>query len=154
MKNIRFSLLFAFLTFMLSACLEDKGYFQPEIELPVLQIDDVALEEGNSATVMHFKVTLVGNNFARVGVKYEVVDGDARAGSDFLPVEPGTLLFNPGEKEKTISVTLITNRLREPDEQFSIKLSEPVNATLEREEAKGTILNDDVLDVDVYIPGG
>lgn len=139
---------------LLNACAFDQEYQQPDITLPTLSINDITKEEGNTTTVFEFTVSLEGNNFSRVGVSFETVNGTALAGEDYLAIPKGYLLFSPGEKQKTIAVTIITNRLRESDENFEIRLSNPVNAVLTKSTGLGTILNDDVLDVDVFIPDG
>lgn len=145
---------FLLLSFTGTSCLDDAEYKQPDIELPVLSISDVTMEEGDVSTVFEFKVTLTGNNFTNVGVKYATVDGTARAGADFIGVTDGSLLFSPNENEKVIAITIITDRLREEDEQFEVRLLNPVNAVLGKDGATGTILNDDELDVDIFIPQG
>lgn len=151
MKPYQFTFVFLLLA-AATSCLDTAEYKQPDITLPVLSISDVTMEEGNTATVFQFKVTLEGDNFTNVGVRYSTVDGTARAGSDYIAVTDGGLLFSPNDKEKIISITIITNRLREDDEQFEVVLSDPVNATLGRARATGTILNDDILDVDIFLP--
>lgn len=63
---------------------------------------------------------------------------------DYLPAE-GVLIFFPRETSKTISVQIVGDETAELDEMFLVQLSQPVEATLERDEATGTIVNDDPL---------
>ena len=57
----------------------------------------------------------------------------------------GFLQFFPKETSKSVSVQIIGDEAAELDEQFVVRLSEPVSATLDRKQASGTILNDDPL---------
>ncbi|OQR66938.1 sodium/calcium exchanger 1-like, partial [Tropilaelaps mercedesae] len=54
-----------------------------------------------------------------VCVDYKTEDGTACAGPDYEHVE-GTLIFRPGEREKTISITIIDDEVFEEDEHFYI----------------------------------
>ena len=56
----------------------------------------------------------------------------------------GTIIFDSGETTQTIPITLIGDYDDEPDETFSISLSNPRNATLAISEATATILDDDL----------
>lgn len=55
-----------------------------------------------------------------VCVDYKTEDGTACAGPDYEHVE-GTLIFRPGEREKTISITIIDDEVFEEDEHFYIR---------------------------------
>ncbi len=55
----------------------------------------------------------------------------------------GTVTFAPGETSKTIQVTVVGDAVYEPDETFTVGLSNPVNATIGSGSATGTIQNDD-----------
>ena len=55
----------------------------------------------------------------------------------------GTLTFAAGESDRTLSVTVLDDRVDEPDEHFSLELSSPTNATLSGRVATGTIVDND-----------
>ena len=55
-------------------------------------------------------------------IRYESIDGTATAGEDYVKVD-GTLVFQPHEKKKAITVTIIDDDAWEPDETFFVKLS-------------------------------
>jgi hypothetical protein len=55
----------------------------------------------------------------------------------------GTLTFGPGEKTKTVDVTISGETTLESDEAFTVNLSNPVNASVADGSATGTIQNDD-----------
>ena len=67
------------------------------------------------------KVRRSGRTARRVLFKYETMDGTALAGKDYIS-QSETLVFNPNEVEKTISVSLIADAEKEPDEIFYVKL--------------------------------
>ena len=55
----------------------------------------------------------------------------------------GLLIFTPGDTSKTIRVQTHQDFIDEPDETFTVTLSNPVNATLGDATATGTIEDDD-----------
>ena len=77
-----------------------------------------------------------------VEVDYATNDGTAIADEDFDAVS-GTLTFAPGEKQRTVSVSLTDDVVDEADETFSIALTSPVNATIGTATAEGTITDND-----------
>ena len=66
----------------------------------------------------------------------------ANADEDFVPTQ-GTLIFLPGEMEKTIEVLVKGDTNVEADETFELALSQVVNANLVDGTAIGTIQNND-----------
>jgi hypothetical protein len=77
-----------------------------------------------------------------VTVNFATADGTAVQSSDYQSTS-GLLTFNPGEVSKTITVLVNGDITNEPNETFFVNLSNPVNATIARSQAVGTILNDD-----------
>jgi hypothetical protein len=55
----------------------------------------------------------------------------------------GTLTFWPGQTQGTISVSIKTDRKREPNDTFTVQLSNAVGATIDDGVATATIVNDD-----------
>src|SRR5262249_31760357 len=64
-----------------------------------------------------------------VTVDYGTVDGTAVAGSDYTAVS-GKLTFARNEMSKSIVVPIKGDRLVEPDEYFSVRLSNPKGAKI------------------------
>ncbi|QIR79523.1 hypothetical protein FA592_11935 [Sulfurospirillum diekertiae] len=110
--------------------------------LPTLSIADASLAEGNSGTsYMNFTVTLSPS--ANASVNYTTANGTATAGSDYITTS-GTLTFTSvGTTTQTISVPILGDTVIEPDETFTVTLSNASGATISRTTATGTILNDD-----------
>ena len=110
-----------------------------------ISIADYSLIEGDIGSITAvFTVTLSPTSSATVEVDYTTTDGSATAGSDYTTTAD-TLIFNPNETEKTISVSVTGDLDDELDETFSVLLSNPVNADLLDGEATGTIVDNDGL---------
>ena len=121
--------------------------------LPTLTIGDASELEGNVGTTSQsFPVSLSGPSSSPVTVHYGSQDGSAQAGSDY-GVTSGTLTFAAGETTKSIIVPIVGDTDVEPNETFSVVLTNPVNATIAKGTGVGTILNDDVaVDFDWTVP--
>jgi hypothetical protein len=108
-----------------------------------LAVNDAAVAEGGTgARSTVFTVTLSAASSQTVTVDYQTSDGTATEGSDYLP-GLGTIAFPPGTISKTLIVTIIGDRIFEPDETFFVNLSNPVNGTLVDDQGLGIITNDD-----------
>ena len=113
-------------------------------DLPSVSIGDVSQAEGTGGTTaVTFTVTLDHASISHVWLDYATADGSATvAGGDFTAVG-GTLVFDPGERSKTITVMVNADGAHESDETFSLNLSAPNNAGLATSSATATIQNDD-----------
>ena len=113
------------------------------VAVNALSIGDVTLNEGDSNTTdFDFTVTLSAASADNVTVDYATGGGTATAGSDYAATS-GTLVFTPGQTSKTITVAVTGDQGKEPNETFTVKLSNQNNATISRATATGTIVNDD-----------
>jgi hypothetical protein len=111
---------------------------------PDLSVSDVSTDEGNSGTkTAQFPVVLAKPSPLKATVAFSTRDASATAGADYVAAS-GTVTFAPGETRTTISVSIMGDTAVEPDETFTLVLSNPVNATLGRAAATGTIANEDV----------
>jgi chitinase len=121
-------------------CETVKGLPKP----PAASIADATVVEGASGTaVLTFPVTLSAASTKPVSVAFATADGTATAGSDYVAAS-GSLTFRPGEKSKTVDVTINGDTAIESDETFTVTISNPTNATLVDGSATGTIRNDDL----------
>ncbi len=111
--------------------------------LPTASIANTAVAEGNSGiTNAAFTVTLSKPSTKTVTVGYSTANGTATAGSDYTAAT-GTLTFAPGATSQKVNVAVTGDTAVEPSETFTVKLSNPGNATLGTATATGTINNDD-----------
>ncbi len=115
--------------------------------VPSFTINDVQQLEGDDATSSFvFTVTRSGKTNQTSIVDYATADSlssnAATAGVDYES-KSGTLEFAPGEKTKTIAVTVNGDLDSETDEQFFVNLSNATGATLSDSQGLGTIEDDD-----------
>ncbi len=108
-----------------------------------LSIDDVRRLEGDSGTRdFVFTVTRTGNTTGTSSVRFHTEEDTAKVPQDFLATN-GTLTFGPGVTSRTITVQVVGDGKRAPDEIFFVQLTNPVGTTLLDGRGKGTIRNDD-----------
>ncbi|MGH3714496.1 MAG: Calx-beta domain-containing protein [Micromonosporaceae bacterium] len=101
------------------------AYAAPGVAAPIVSISDIAVSEGDSGTAnASFTVTLSKANGKINTVEYATVDGSATAGLDYQ-AKSGTVTFNKRETSKTIQVPIIGDTIDEPDETFTVVLSQP-----------------------------
>jgi uncharacterized delta-60 repeat protein len=111
---------------------------------PSLSINDANVVEGDSGTAqMSFTVSLSAASGKTVQVDYATLAGTATAGADFTSTS-GTLSFSPGTTTQQVLVDVLGDTLVEGDENFSVNLSNPVEATIADAQGIGTIADDDV----------
>lgn len=110
---------------------------------PTISVEGYEDAEGSSGSqAALFAVSLTRPSPLRITVAYATANGTATAGSDYTATS-GTLVFAPGQTDKTIAVPVLGDTTFEPDETFTLTLSSPVNVTLGTATATGTIRNDD-----------
>jgi hypothetical protein len=85
------------------------------------------------------------NGTTTASVTVTIASGTATGGVDFVAPAPFLVNFAMGETSKTVNITLFGDATFEPDEQFTLTLSNPVNLSLGDAQATGTINNDDPL---------
>ena len=78
---------------------------------------------------LSYTVSLSNPSTRTITVQYATADGSALASSDYT-TSTDTLTFNPNETTKTFTVPIVNNSVNEPDETFTLTLSNPTNATL------------------------
>ena len=111
--------------------------------LPIVSIADASLLEGNSGTTTAvFQVTLANPSSSEVRITCSTSNGTATNGTDYTATTT-TLIFPVGTTNQTFSVPVIGDVNNEPDQTFFVTLSAPVNCTIGRSPATGTIINDD-----------
>jgi hypothetical protein len=122
--------------------------------VPTVSAGDVTVDEGSAGqtTDAAFTVGLTNPSSGTVTVGYRVADGTALAADgDYVPAT-GTLTFAPGETTKTVAVQIRGDATYEPDETFTLALSNTTGATL-GDDGTGMIRNDDAVPT-VGITGG
>ena len=106
---------------------------------PMLSIGDATVDEGGTAS---FEVTLSPASARAVTVDYRTAGGTAVEGTDYEAAS-GTLMFTAGTTRQTIDVQTTEDSDDEPNEAFTVRLSNPNGATLADDSGSGTIEDDD-----------
>lgn len=121
--------------------------------VPQISVGNISLSEGNAgATLATFNLSLNAASGESIAVDYATADASATALQDYQPLA-GTVTFNPGETLKTVSVAISGDAAVEPNEIFSLNLSNAQNALIATATGLGTILNDDQETLTVTPPG-
>lgn len=113
-----------------------------EDQLPLLIAQDISQPEGNAQRTLQFNVQLSSTSSKQVRVDYATANGSALAGEDYVSTS-GTVVFEPGQTEKAIAITILGDTTPEPDETFFVDFSNPENVELSRSRYSVTLLNDD-----------
>jgi Calx-beta domain len=118
-------------------------------ELLDLSVADSAGREGSASVASRalpvgsvtFTIRRSGTGKAST-VAYRTVAGTATAGRDYVAVE-GTVRFKPEDRVRRVTVRLVRDSRKEPDETFFIRLSSPTGARIVDGTGKATIRDDD-----------
>ena len=110
---------------------------------PVVSISNTSTPEGDSGlTAAQFTVSLDAADGSPTTVSYATTDGSAAAPGDYLAAT-GSVTIPAGSTSTSITVDVVGDTLYENDENFTVSLSNPTDATLGTATATGTIVNDD-----------
>src|SRR5205807_936854 len=104
----------------------------------------VSLNEGNAGTHPYdFTATKPVNTALTGSVSSPTHDGTATFATNEYQSNAGTLTFAPTDTTKTITVLVNGDTIYEPDETFTVHLSNAANATIAVADGTATITNDD-----------
>ena len=115
--------------------------------LPVLEFSTPAeyVDEGDGNAEISVDLTSLLPVLRTVTVDYQVIEGNYTDGTD-IAESFGTLEFPAGTTQVIIEAPVIQDTIAEADEQFTVVLSNPVNATLQDGQttlSAVVIINDD-----------
>lgn len=100
--------------------------------------------EGSSGqTVFQVPIRLSGETDGEVSLKWSTTPEWAKANEDFLPVAVTPVVFQPGETEKMLDVSIIGDDVFEMDDYFDIQLSDIQGADVTNTSIRVYIGNDD-----------
>ncbi len=113
-------------------------------QVVTLSISDVSVVEGDfGTTAAVFVVNLSEASTQTITVDYRTFDGTATVLDNDYVAKSGTLTIFAGALGGTISVTINGDTFAEQNETFTVVLSNPTHAAIERGTGTCTILNDD-----------
>ncbi len=106
-----------------------------------ITINDRTVTEGTDKVIM--AVTLSSASTSTVRVNFSTSNGSATAGSDYV-ARSGRITFQPGQTDKTATITLLNDGTVEDTENFSVNLSNATGgATITKPVGTVTINDDD-----------
>lgn len=113
---------------------------------PALSINDITVTEGDSGNFgWTFEISLSAATDKTVSVTVSTQDGTATGNADF-GAGSTVVNFQPGQPTRqSLTVLIIGDTAVEGTEQFSLNLSDPVNATIADGQGVATIVDDDAL---------
>lgn len=110
----------------------------PTVSMP----KSVTVEEGTGGTTnVLFDINLSSAATERTQVKWKTANFTANS-ADYEN-ENGTVVFQKGQKTKTISVDVTGDKRDEPDEAFTVTLTSPVAAALGQQKGSFGVIEDD-----------
>ncbi len=116
--------------------------FIAKLTLPSVALSAATANVSESAGALNLTVTLSAASTQTVTVDYLSSNGTAKAGSDYGAVA-GSVVFAPGQTSKSISIPIINDLNDEPNETFSLTLSNPGNAKLGTPASTTVTITDD-----------
>ncbi|MDB9426967.1 Calx-beta domain-containing protein [Microcystis aeruginosa CS-564/01] len=103
-----------------------------------LSINDITVVEGKDNNAI-LTVTVDNPNPQPITFNYTTAPIDATANVDYTS-KTGTITIAPNTSTATISIPILNDNLNEPDEAFTVTLSNPVNATINPEGGIGEVI--------------
>ena len=112
---------------------------------PSISISDATIMEGTEfadSNFVIFTVTLSAPSEKQIFAESSITQGTASSNIDYVNVSI-FVGFAPETVTTTIAVPIVPDNIFEPDETFSVNLSNPTNGTIADGLGQGTIVNDD-----------
>jgi hypothetical protein len=109
---------------------------------PVIYMPDDSPPSAERLAALGIAVKRMGDLSRPAAVEYATADGTAREGSDYVAAY-GTLHFAAGEAEKSVTVLVIDDGYAEPDETFTLTLTNASGAQLGTPRALSLTIRDE-----------
>lgn len=112
---------------------------------PIISINDTGVGEGTGFSVQNFAifaVTLSAPSENHVSADFSLTPGTASSNVDYLNVS-SFAAFTPGSVTTFVAIPIVQDNMFEPDETFTINLTNPTNGTIGDGQGVATITNDD-----------
>jgi hypothetical protein len=107
----------------------------------ILYVGDTSVVRGESGTQFaEFTVTLALSLSSSVTFQYATANGTAISGTDYSPVS-GTATIQPGSSSAHIQVPILPRTSLGPTLTFTLTISNPSGAVIERSVGTGSVLN-------------
>ena len=111
---------------------------------PNVNLESATQEVSERDGVKRFRVTLEGTPASEtVVVTFNITQGTALPGQDYRVQTTGPLRFPPGNREQSIDIEIVDDEIQEPNETFTIALTNVENADQGLSTSTVTIVDDD-----------
>jgi hypothetical protein len=122
---------------------QGQGTILNDDPVPTITIFDASGPEQTGVdSTLSVSVRLSNPSSQTITVNFATADGTATDGSDYVS-STGTVTFNPGETQKSISITIKDDLVDEIHENFFVNLSTPANATIADAQSSCQIFDND-----------
>ncbi len=123
--------------------------------IPELRLDNRMIKAEGPAgqSVFQVPVRLSGPSDAAVSFKWSTAAGWARENEDFIPVGSTSVVFEPGETDKKLDVTVIGDNIFEMDDYFDVRLTDIQGAVFTNTSMRIYIENDDNFEPELQSDG-
>ena len=120
-----------------------QGTIANDDPVPAITINDTAVIEGNSGfRSIVFNISLSNPSFQAISFTATTADRTAAAGSDYV-AKSAVVNIGPNQVDAIFNVAVSGDAQSEPNETLLVTLTNPVNASVARSQATGTIVDDD-----------
>jgi hypothetical protein len=109
--------------------------------LPSASSSSVSVQRQDTNSRLRIDVNLNSASESEVSMDYSTVDGSAKSGKDYNAAS-GKITIPAGVKTGYVDLLILGDSLRQPQQQFFLELSNPVNCTLSNSKVIISILND------------
>ena len=134
---------------------EAKCSIFDEENFPTVLVDNARVEEGDAGTITEALVTvrLSSPSSEEVTLTYYTADGTALAVSDYI-ADRGVLVYPMGVTQQVIAIRILGDRRPEPDEFFSVVVTNVIGAAVGKGIGTVTLHDDDDREVHSLIWSG
>lgn len=124
---------------------EAVGTLSEDDPVPSLTVGGLSVWEGDSGTaVLRYVVRLSNPSFLPITVNYATADGTATSASGDYQAVAGSVIFSPGEIQKTVEVSAFGDQAIEVFETVLLQVTSTGNTSNVDAQASATIMNDDM----------
>ncbi|HEY5949147.1 MAG TPA: Calx-beta domain-containing protein, partial [Kofleriaceae bacterium] len=131
----------------LSACSFEEGVGPDAGSIPDVTVafgsDGTTIDEDSGTITL--PVTLSGVSTHEVRVDFTIGSATTATRPDDFTLSDGSLIFMPGQTEKTIEITIAKDSVEESDETIVVQLGQPIGATLGMKASYTVTISADIL---------
>ena len=109
--------------------------------MPAASSSSVSVQRQDTNSTLRININLNTTSTSDVSMDYSTDDGSAKGGKDFKAAS-GKITIPAGMKTGYVDLLILGDSLRQPQQQFSLELSNPVNCTFSNSKVNISILND------------